>query len=447
MDFYAIDYQRLMKPLFEGRYIEPGSDRISYLLGLLGPAVLLPWPSGTKGDRRKWKHLQLGDMNEARHLAKLERAPNIGVALGQVSKGLVTIDLDESEYVVSFLGVNPLLGGTLRTRANRGCNLWIRCSGGYPPSQKLKNSSGIEIGEWRADGNQTIISGTHPEGMLYQFAVERPVITVSYDAIIWPQSILLPRATESNRVRGVRENEVVANCGAGASCSSIQVFCTEDLIFRLAPTGFGQNNTSLFKLARLVKSYEDAIASGATDQERQAVFDRWCRFARRFWRHSRDDYYAEFLDACHYALIGLDQDPIELAVSRARSGPLPQLAGFTDDRIRLLVAICSEMQQITRANSFFLPTRKLAEILGAHWTQVARWLRILEKPWQVIHLAPGEVRRPGGTRSPRYHYGPSTQNHVEITAINPNPPSSPLLNGVPGALSTHQTTKKQKKQT
>jgi hypothetical protein len=420
-----------MKPLFESRYIESAKDRISHLLGLLGPAVLLPWPSRTKGDRRKWKHLQLGDMNEPSHQAKLERAPNIGVALGQVSNGLVTIDLDEDNYVAAFLTVNPLLGDTLRTRGSRGCNIWIRCSGGYPPSQNLKNSPENEIGEWRADGNQTIISGTHLEGLSYQFVVERPVITVSYDAIIWPESILPPRATESNRVRGVRENEVVVGCGAAASCSSIRAFCTADLVSQLVPTDYRQNNTSLFKLARLIKSYEDAIGREATDQERQAVFDRWCRFARRFWRHSRDDYYAEFLDACHYALIGLDQDPIELAVSRARSDPLPHLVGFTDDRIRLLVAICSEMQRITGGNSFFLPTRKLGEILGAHWTQVARWLWILEKPLQVIHLAPGEVRRPGGSRSPRYHYGPLTQNHVEITAINPNPLSAPLLNGAP----------------
>jgi hypothetical protein len=73
---------------------------------------------------------------------------------------------------------------------------------------------------------------------------------------------------------------------------------------------------------------------------------------------------------------------------RVKAAPLPQVRGFTDERIRLLVAICREIQQITGANPFLLPTRKAAEILGAHCTQAARWLRILEKPLQVIHLAP-----------------------------------------------------------
>src|SRR5215472_3873941 len=223
------------------------SNRISHLRELLGPAVLLPWPPGSKGDSRRWKHLQLADMDDVSHLTKLQRAGNIGVALGQVSNGLITIDFDQDSYVDAFLAANSLLADTLRTRGRRGCNIWVRCSGGYPASQKLKNSSGDEIGEWRADGNQTIITGTHPEGMPYQFAAENPVITLSYEAIIWPESILLPNATESKRVRGVRENKVVSMSAAHASLSLIEAFSLTDLISQLAPTGYHQNNASLLK--------------------------------------------------------------------------------------------------------------------------------------------------------------------------------------------------------
>ena len=78
-----------MKPLFESRCIDPPGNRIAHILGLLGPALLLPWSAGSKGERRKWKHLQLTDMDGVSHKTKLERAGNIGVALGQVSNGLV----------------------------------------------------------------------------------------------------------------------------------------------------------------------------------------------------------------------------------------------------------------------------------------------------------------------------------------------------------------------
>jgi hypothetical protein len=189
----------------------------------------------------------------------------------------------------------------------------------------------------------------------------------------------------------------------------------------VAPKDYHQNNASLFKLARLFKSYENAIGCAATALERLFIFDHWCLLARRFWRPglTRDDYYAEFLEACRYGRIGLDENPIELAISRAKAAPLPEVQGFTDERIRLLVAICREMQLVTGSNPFFLPTRKLGQVLGAHWTQVGRWLRVLEKPLQVIHLAPGETRRRGGSRCPRYYYGPPSRAAKKVSIAEP----------------------------
>ena len=443
-----------MRPIFESRYIDPASKRIPHILGLLGPALLLPWPAGCKGNRKKWKHLQLPDMSASTHLAELEKAGNIGVALGKVSNGLITIDIDDEEYLEPFLQANPLVRNTLRTTAQRGCNIWLRCTTDYPRPCKLRNRSGDEIGEWRTDGNQTIIAGTHPDGVPYRFVVEKPVITIDYPEIVWPDVILPPGATESKRVRRVIEKEVVSVSVSGGGLQ-IQASFGVDVIAQVAPTDYHQNNNSLFKLARLVKSYEKAIGRLATVLERQFVFDRWCLVARRFWRPelTRDDYYAEFLEACSYARIGLDENPIEVAVSRAKSDPLPQVQGFTDERIRLLVAICREIQQLTEDNPFFLPTRKLGEILGVHWTQVARWLRALEV-LRIIHLAPGEVRRRGGNRSPRYHYRPARQNPLETTATSPGELVRLLPNGqqaVPdglcptfGAITTRTPTHKEK---
>jgi len=191
----------------------------------------------------------------------------------------------------------------------------------------------------------------------------------------------------------------------GDDCSEqLEIYFATDVISEIVPRDFHQNNRSLFKLARLVRSYERAIGRTATRGELEFVFDRWSSFLTRgFWRSglTRDDYYAEFLEVYSYARTGLN---IELAVGRAKAAPLPEVEGFTDERIRLLVAICREMQEITGAEPFFLPTRTLGEILGVHYSHVARWLRALEV-LQIIHLAPGEVRRRGGNRCPRYYYG------------------------------------------
>jgi hypothetical protein len=269
----------VMKPLFQSRYIDPASNRIVHILGLLGPALLLPWSVRSKGDRKKWKHLQLADMDEVSHRSKLEKAGNIGVALGQVSNGLVTIDLDRESYVHALLAANPLLRNTLRTTAQRGGNIWLRCTTDYPRSCTLKNRSGDEIGEWRANGNQTIIAGTHPEGVPYRFVIEKPAITIDYGEIVWPDLIRPPNATESQRAKGVRETKVVS---VGDCSLQMQALCSADLIAQVAPTDYRQNNASLFKLGRLMKSYENAIGRPATELERLFVFDRWCLIARPF---------------------------------------------------------------------------------------------------------------------------------------------------------------------
>jgi hypothetical protein len=357
-------------------------------------------------------------MNDT-YLARLKAAGNIGVALGAVSNGLITIDLDKDSCAEALLAQNPSFSDTLRTRGARGCNIWIRCTGDYPALQRLKTSDGNEIGEWRSDGSQTIIAGIHPEGVPYQFVVEKPAITIAYNAIVWPDCILPPRATKSKRVRRVGENNVVGECVCSSSDSLIEALGAGDSISQVAPTDYHQNNSSLFKLGRLVKGFEETAGRPANEEELEFAFDRWALVSRRFWRHTRDDYWAEFLQAYHYARIGLDQDPIELAYSRIRRVPLSQVNGFSDERVRLLASICREMQQLVGDSSFFLPTRKLAELLNAHWSSIARWLVSLEV-LDLIHLAPGEVRKRGGNRCPRYHHG--MRGQCEVCAASSQQP-------------------------
>ena len=147
---------------------------IQRILELTGPALLLSWRRGSKGSRKNfgWTRWPLTLMDDQVHLGQLEKASNIGVALGAVSGGLVTIDLDADERVAPFIEANPALRETLRTKGERGCNFWLRMDGEYPETHKLKEG-GKEIGEFRANGAQTIIWGTHPAGMPYRFEVEK----------------------------------------------------------------------------------------------------------------------------------------------------------------------------------------------------------------------------------------------------------------------------------
>lgn len=357
------------------------------------------------------------------YLAKFNTDCNVGVALGKVSGGLASIDFDEEGHADCFLEANPPLQSTLRTRGKRGCNIWVRLSGQYPATCKLKDESGKAVGEWRVDGCQTIISGTHPSGISYRFLVEAPALSIGYDQIVWPSaSLLLPDATESKRVR---EDEVVRGSvsqrvSAGDS-AQIREFFSDSRLAEIIPAACRQNNSSLFMLARLKKDYETLISREALNHEREYMFNRWAERSARFWRpgRTRDQYYEEFLEACSYARIGLHENPFPEAANRARNAPLVEVPGLTSGDIRLLAAICRELQKMTGSSPFFVPTRQAGELLGVHWGTVARWLRVLEVVG-VIELAPGEARKRGCPRSPRYHYGRAGRSKKEECGTHRN---------------------------
>ena len=79
---------------------------------LLQPAVFLCWPLGTKGTKKRWKHLSQSDMTPD-YLQSLDGL-NVGVVFGQKSANLnghvlAGIDLDRADVVEAFLAANPRL--------------------------------------------------------------------------------------------------------------------------------------------------------------------------------------------------------------------------------------------------------------------------------------------------------------------------------------------------
>ncbi len=74
----------------------------------------------------------------------------------------------------------------LRTRGARGCNFWLRIKGEIPQTGEI-TCGGAHVGEWRADGHQTKIRGTHPNGMEYSMLHAAPPVQVDFSKIVWPQ--------------------------------------------------------------------------------------------------------------------------------------------------------------------------------------------------------------------------------------------------------------------
>jgi hypothetical protein len=181
------------------------SSIVDELRDLLGPDVVLL--AIRRGDKRPsgkemkgWQTFTSARMHDPEYLARLNHGGNVGVLLGN---GRVTIDLDRDETVEPFLKLNPKLRETLRTRRKRGCNLWVQIKGAYPKSSKLRTRGGKEWGEWRADGNQTVIYGEaidrkkgETEPTAYKIDNRTRPIELAFDDIHWPDELLLPWQNE-----------------------------------------------------------------------------------------------------------------------------------------------------------------------------------------------------------------------------------------------------------
>jgi hypothetical protein len=156
----------------------------------IGPVVLIPIPKGQKGPKLlEWQKLTLADITPD-YLAGLAGG-NVGVSLGTASGGLVTIDADSDEFLEAFLATNTHLQGTLITKGARGGNVWVRIKGDFPKAGKLKTADSEPWGEFRADGNQTVIYGTHPSGCQYTHNSKTP-LCVEFSTIQWPAGLRLP---------------------------------------------------------------------------------------------------------------------------------------------------------------------------------------------------------------------------------------------------------------
>lgn len=347
-------------------------DPVPELQSLLGPAVFINWPRGTKGTNKPWGHLRMEDMKPA-YLSRLKLG-NVGTALGQVSGGLCVIDWDVDEFVKPFLALNPHLAETLQTRGARGRVFWVRFIGGFPQSGKLKTRSGDEVGEFRANGNQSIVWGTHPDtNGDYQFIVKRPVISTFFSSIKWPTKIAMPPSfTDATECR------YESSVPSVSSVSSVK--CVDDCIRLCIPTGPHRNNALAFKLARSL------LTLGVSLEEKLQAHARWfgkvqeLGFIRK--GQSFDDYRMEFLKAVQEAKVPFGKwrgNPADLAWAVVRDMTLPpEDCGFKDQRIVQFIALCREVERLSGGEPWFISTRHAARLIGVSHSTIAGWYIGLE---------------------------------------------------------------------
>jgi Family of unknown function (DUF5906)/Bifunctional DNA primase/polymerase, N-terminal len=168
--------------------------------------VLLNVPHKKKSPSlRGWQKLQVADCTPE-YLERLKE--NIGVRLGDASGGLYAIDIDNDNCFSEFIKLNPLLEDTLHSHARRGGQIFVRIKGEAIKPGVIK-AEGAAVGEWRGNGNQSIIHGIHPEGMAYNNN-GKAVIEITLEDLNWPDGWVPPWEKKQSSLktdpRGEKDN-------------------------------------------------------------------------------------------------------------------------------------------------------------------------------------------------------------------------------------------------
>lgn len=381
-------------------------DRLRQLLG--NDVLLLHWPLGVKGTERKWGHLTVEVMRDAKYLNQLAIG-NIGVALGKKSSGLCVIDWDAAGEDEKFIALNPFLADTLRTHGNRGSSFWLRLVGEYPASKKLKVGE-TKLGEWRANGNQSIIAGIHPDSQKpYRFLREAEPVKIEFSRIVWPDGISFPTKTELQQQTEKTNTTSIPLALDYALSSATQSLCKlpqvseSSVVEQCVAIDIHTSNSKLFALARGVLTLERQARKPLVESDLARIFSEWYARSVKFLRpnQSRDKYFEEFLNACDCAERPLDENPLALAWAQVQNAAFPEAAEqFKSSAGKKLVSLCWQLQLLAGEREFFLACRSAAPLLEITHVHVAAMMRKLVRR-RILKIV--EQYRMG--RATRYRFG------------------------------------------
>jgi len=269
----------------------------------------------------------------------------------------------------------PLLRSwhTLRTRGKDGCNFWLRAPGAAPKTRCL-DREGVQWGELRGEGSQTIIWGRHPEGMRYRILFKTQPLPLDPGSIRWPPGVSFSRVSHgipshvTERVGGTERTDeerrglLLRSPQKGESASDNMTIINE-VIQLTVPTEERQNHRLLFDLARWVKKFERDNGKQYEPEEMKILFfDPWYEKAKKtgFLRetNTKDDYWFEFQESYEAAKYHLGEKVLRDTWTRTLNLPLPSEASrYESLEVKRLVSWCRQLQLAAGDNPFFLSAR------------------------------------------------------------------------------------------
>jgi hypothetical protein len=228
---------------------------------------------------------------------------------------------------------------------------------------------------------------------------------VSHDPDLWvnPDAVVF-RADSQHAPPAATPLPLLSLCrSVNSAALSLCNISEDEVVKRCVSADVHQSHKRLFDLARGVKMLERDHGE-LSDADLARIFGKWHRLSLPHLRpdQTREKYFAEFLDACDCAEHPLDENALALAWSMAGTAPAPGAAAkFKSPKVRSLVCLCWQLQQLAGDKEFFLSCRSAAKLLEVSHVQTARFLRLLARKG-VLKVV--EAGSPNTNRATRYRF-------------------------------------------
>lgn len=366
---------------------------------------------------------------------------SLALVMGPVSGGLICRDFDDLSAYERWAAEFPELVRTLPTVETGGGGRHVYAKAGWQQIEDIdKAYVKFDDGELRLRNCYCVAPpSTHPDGGSYRWIIPLcshvPAIDI-HGAGFAKQYV---SATESNRANGddrdhtenrstqskQRTTDAISNEGESnqarltldspeslnGSVLSVALCCTDDFdtlpkdvqqaIRESLPNGPRKRNRMVFELARGLKAIPELSEAPANDLKEYVR--HWHRLAASvIATQAFEETWIDFLRAWPRVKFPKGNEPIMALFAKVKESELPGVAmQYEQEPVRLLVALCRELQRAAGGNPFYLSCRTAGRLLDVDHTTAARWLFLLVSDEVLIEVEKGSQQ---GRRASRYKY-------------------------------------------
>lgn len=185
------------------------------------------------------------------------------------------------------------------------------------------------------------------------------------------------------------------------SRASLATDAIERAIVESLPRGPGQRHKLVFELARGLKGI--AALSDADPRDLRPYVQQWHKAALPVITTEHfEETWIDFLRAWPRVKFPKGVEPMTQIFARAKASELPDIAtNYQQAELRMLVALCRELQRAAGDGPFYLSCRTAGRLLQVDHTTAWRWLWLLEQE-RVLNVA--EKGSQSKRRASRYRY-------------------------------------------